>query len=328
MSPRELSAIFNVCNELDFSQTLKFAVRHGVRCGLSSVRVRLRSRVFVLVVTRASGLRMWGGAGTLGGVVSPRSAPRGRWGMDGAHARSAWWCVRRREPCVPRSLRARPPLMAKRRAEPLVCYAPFKRLLREPPPPPRSNVPERRPRNEAAGAGPAAKRKLEEAEAPPGKRPGLRGGSPRGEQSDAAGRRRRRGEPAAPQDERTAEGSDGRRGEEPAAAPVTVRGAGRGGRCRLAARGGPYAEALRYGAAGPAEPRARGRPLRALRPPVVYFLKLRKRCFCLLLSFCSRKAGGRTCLGLLRLQSHPRPKARWKFEGSASHKSALGCVTA
>lgn len=121
------------------------------------------------------------------------------------------------------------PLMAKRRAEPLVCYAPFKRLLREPPPPPRSNVPERRPRNEAAGAGPAAKRKLEEAEAPPGKRPGLRGGSPRGEQSDAAGRRRRRGEPAAPQDERTAEGSDGRRGEEPAAAPVTVRGAGRGG---------------------------------------------------------------------------------------------------
>ncbi|XP_004949223.3 uncharacterized protein C9orf40 homolog isoform X1 [Gallus gallus] len=111
--------------------------------------------------------------------------------------------------------------MAKRRAEPLVCYAPFKRLLREPPPPPRSNVPERRPRNEAAGAGPAAKRKLEEAEAPPGKRPGLRGGSPRGEQSDAAGRRRRRGEPAAPQDERTAEGSDGRRGEEPAAAPVT-----------------------------------------------------------------------------------------------------------
>lgn len=105
-------------------------------------------------------------------------------------------------------------------------------------------------------------------------------------------------------------------------------GAGRGGRCRLATRGGPYAEALRYGAAGPAEPRARGRPLRALRPPVVYFLKLRKRCFCLLLSFCSRKAGGRTCLGLLRLQSHPRPKARWKFEGSASHKSALGCVTA
>lgn len=28
MSPRELSAIFNVCNELDFSQTLKFAAVH------------------------------------------------------------------------------------------------------------------------------------------------------------------------------------------------------------------------------------------------------------------------------------------------------------
>lgn len=119
--------------------------------------------------------------------------------------------------------------MAKRRAEPLVCYAPFKRLLREPPPPPRSSLSERRPRNEAAGAGAAAKRKLEEAEAPPGKRPGLRGGGPRGELSDAAGRRRRRGEPAAPHDGRTAEGSDGRRGEEPAAAPVTTRRAGRGG---------------------------------------------------------------------------------------------------
>uniref|UniRef100_A0A8C2T806 Putative WW-binding domain-containing protein n=1 Tax=Coturnix japonica TaxID=93934 RepID=A0A8C2T806_COTJA len=112
--------------------------------------------------------------------------------------------------------------MAKRRAEPLVCYAPFKRLLREPPL--RSALSERRPRNEAAGAGSAAKRKLEEAEAPPGKRPGLRGGSPRGEQGDAAGRRRRRSEPAASQNERTAEGSDGRRGEEPAAAPVTARG--------------------------------------------------------------------------------------------------------
>lgn len=123
--------------------------------------------------------------------------------------------------------------MAKRRAEPLVCYAPFKRLVREPSPPPRAALPERRPRNEAAGAGPAAKRKLEEAEAPPGKRPGLRGGSPRGEQSDAAGRRRRRGEPTAPQEGRTAEGRDGRRGEEPAAAPVTARRAGRGGAARV-----------------------------------------------------------------------------------------------
>ncbi|XP_021237326.1 uncharacterized protein C9orf40 homolog [Numida meleagris] len=108
--------------------------------------------------------------------------------------------------------------MAKRRAESLVCYAPFKRLLREPPPP-RAALPERRTRNETAGAGPAAKRKLEEAEAPPGKRPGLRGGSPRGEQGDAAGRRRRRGGPAAPQDERTTEGNDGRRAKEPAATP-------------------------------------------------------------------------------------------------------------
>ncbi|XP_065601541.1 uncharacterized protein C9orf40 homolog [Cyrtonyx montezumae] len=106
--------------------------------------------------------------------------------------------------------------MAKRRAEPLLCNAPFKRLLREPPPP-RAALPERRPRSEAAGAGPAAKRKLEEAEAPPGKRPGLRG--LRGEHNDAAGRRRRRGGTAASHDERTTEGSDGGRGEEPAAAP-------------------------------------------------------------------------------------------------------------
>ncbi|XP_054666830.1 uncharacterized protein C9orf40 homolog isoform X2 [Grus americana] len=94
--------------------------------------------------------------------------------------------------------------MAKRRAEPLVCHVPIKRLLREPLP--RAAAPERRPRGEAAGAGPAApKRKLEEAEAPPGKRPGLRGSSPRGEQGEAGGRRRRRGGPAAPQDEQTAE---------------------------------------------------------------------------------------------------------------------------
>ncbi|XP_074992335.1 uncharacterized protein C9orf40 homolog isoform X1 [Calonectris borealis] len=108
--------------------------------------------------------------------------------------------------------------MAKRRAEPLVCHVPIKRFLREPPPP-RAAAPERRPRGEAASAGPAApKRKLEEAEAPPGKRPGLRGSSPRGEQGEAGGRRRRRGGPAAPQDERTAEGRAGGRGKERAAA--------------------------------------------------------------------------------------------------------------
>ncbi|XP_030367588.1 uncharacterized protein C9orf40 homolog [Strigops habroptila] len=107
--------------------------------------------------------------------------------------------------------------MAKRRAEPLVCHVPVKRLLREPPLP-RAAAPERRPRAEGAGAGPAApKRKLEEADAPPGKRPGLRGSSPRGEQGDAGGRRWRRGAAAAPQDERTAEGRAGSQGKERAA---------------------------------------------------------------------------------------------------------------
>ncbi|XP_063176937.1 uncharacterized protein C9orf40 homolog [Chroicocephalus ridibundus] len=109
--------------------------------------------------------------------------------------------------------------MAKRRAEPLLCHVPVKRLLREPPPPPRAAAPERRPRGEEASARPAApKRKLEEAEAPPGKRPGLRGSGPRGEQGDAADRRRRRGGSAAPQDERAAEGCAGGRGKERAAA--------------------------------------------------------------------------------------------------------------
>ncbi|XP_065511750.1 uncharacterized protein C9orf40 homolog [Caloenas nicobarica] len=109
--------------------------------------------------------------------------------------------------------------MAKRRGEPLVCHVPSKRLLREPPPSPaRAAAPERRPRGEAAAASPAApKRKLEEAETPPGKRPGLRGSSPRGEQGDAGGRRRRRGGPAAPQDEQSAEGRAGGRGKERAA---------------------------------------------------------------------------------------------------------------
>ncbi|XP_074668655.1 uncharacterized protein C9orf40 homolog [Strix aluco] len=119
-----------------------------------------------------------------------------------------------------RALRGAPPfrpLMAKRRAEPLVCHVPVKRHLHEPPSP--AAAPERRPRGEAAGAGPAAsKRKLEEAEAPPGKRPGLRGSSPRAEQGDAGVRRRRRGGPAAPQDQRSAEGRAGDRGKERAAA--------------------------------------------------------------------------------------------------------------
>ncbi|KAM6364249.1 uncharacterized protein C9orf40 homolog isoform 2-T2 [Pluvialis apricaria] len=107
--------------------------------------------------------------------------------------------------------------MAKRCAEPLLCHVPIKRLLRELPPSPRAAAPERRPRGEAASAGPAApKRKLEEDEAPPGKRPGLRGSTPRGEQGDAGGRRR--GGPAAPQDERTAEGRAGGGGKERAAA--------------------------------------------------------------------------------------------------------------
>ncbi|XP_061221999.1 uncharacterized protein C9orf40 homolog [Neopsephotus bourkii] len=96
--------------------------------------------------------------------------------------------------------------MAKRHAEPLVCQVPVKRVLRESPLS-RAPVPERRPRAEGAGAGPATpKRKLEEAEAPPGKRPGLRGCSPRGEQGDVGGRRRRRGAAAVPQDLRTEEG--------------------------------------------------------------------------------------------------------------------------
>ncbi|XP_064358604.1 uncharacterized protein C9orf40 homolog [Dromaius novaehollandiae] len=104
--------------------------------------------------------------------------------------------------------------MAKRRAEPLVCHVPFKRRLPEPPP--RAAAPERRPRAEAASAAP--KRQLEEAEAPPGKRPGLRGGSPRAEQGEAAGRRRRRGGPAAPEESQAAAGGAGDRGKERAAA--------------------------------------------------------------------------------------------------------------
>ncbi|XP_064295605.1 uncharacterized protein C9orf40 homolog [Phalacrocorax carbo] len=111
------------------------------------------------------------------------------------------------------------PLMAKRRAEPLVCHVPVKRLPREPPFS-RAVAPERHCRGEAASASPAApKRRLEEAEAPPGKRPAPRGSGPRGEQGEAGGRRRRRGGTVAPQDERTAEGQGaGGRGKERASA--------------------------------------------------------------------------------------------------------------
>ncbi|XP_062456456.1 uncharacterized protein C9orf40 homolog [Rhea pennata] len=99
--------------------------------------------------------------------------------------------------------------MAKRRAEPLVCHVPFKRRLPEPPPrAAAAAAPERRPR-------PAPKRQLEEAEAPPGKRPGLRGGSPRAEPGEAPARRRRREGPAAAPQEA---GGAGGRGKERAAA--------------------------------------------------------------------------------------------------------------
>ncbi|KAM4753078.1 transient receptor potential cation channel subfamily M member 6 [Cyanocitta cristata] len=104
--------------------------------------------------------------------------------------------------------------MAKRRAEPLMCHVPVKRLLREPSLP---RAGERRPRAEPARAGPAApKRPLEEAEAPPGKRLGA--GGPRAQPGDAGGGRRRRGGTAAPQDAPAAEGRAGGRAKERAAA--------------------------------------------------------------------------------------------------------------
>ncbi|XP_054254110.1 uncharacterized protein C9orf40 homolog [Indicator indicator] len=101
--------------------------------------------------------------------------------------------------------------MAKRRAEPLMCHVAIKRLLREAPPPLlRAAAPEQRPRGEGAGACPVApKRKLEETEVPPGKRPGLQGSSPRREKVD--GEDRRRGETTALENERTAEGRGGGR---------------------------------------------------------------------------------------------------------------------
>ncbi|XP_059729829.1 uncharacterized protein C9orf40 homolog isoform X1 [Haemorhous mexicanus] len=105
------------------------------------------------------------------------------------------------------------PLMAKRRAEPLMCHVPVKRLLREPALP---RAGERRPRAELGSTGPAAlKRPLEEAEAPPGKRLGP--GAPRAQPGDASGGRR--GGTVAPQDAPAVEGRAGGRGkEQPAAA--------------------------------------------------------------------------------------------------------------
>ncbi|XP_027742088.1 uncharacterized protein C9orf40 homolog [Empidonax traillii] len=104
--------------------------------------------------------------------------------------------------------------MPKRRAEPLMCHVPVKRLLRAPSVP---RAAERRPRGEAARAGPVApKRPLEEAEAPPGKRPGpSAAGAPPGQ---GGGGGRRHGQPAAPQAERAAKGCAGRQGEEQASA--------------------------------------------------------------------------------------------------------------
>ncbi|XP_064498959.1 uncharacterized protein C9orf40 homolog [Pseudopipra pipra] len=139
----------------------------------------------------------------------PSPAPGG--GGRGAHARS----VRGRGASAggDRELRGAAgarPLMPKRRAEPLMCHVPVKRLLRVPPLP---RAAERRPRSEPARAGPAApKRPLEEAEAPPGKRPGP--SAARAPPGDGEGGWRRRGEPAVPQDERAAEGCAGGRGKE------------------------------------------------------------------------------------------------------------------
>ncbi|XP_030113887.4 uncharacterized protein C9orf40 homolog [Taeniopygia guttata] len=99
--------------------------------------------------------------------------------------------------------------MAKRRAEPLLCHVPVKRLLRDPALP---RAGERRPRAEPGGA---AKRPLEEAEAPPGKRLGP--GAPRAQPGEAGGGRRRRGGTAAAQDAPAAEGRAGGRGKERAA---------------------------------------------------------------------------------------------------------------
>ncbi|CAM5146339.1 unnamed protein product [Natator depressus] len=89
--------------------------------------------------------------------------------------------------------------MAKRHAEPLVCHVPWKRFLPEPSPllrvPGRclGDGPELWSPGRAVSGGPDKKRKLEEAEAPPGKRPGLRGNRPGREPGDPAspgGRRR------------------------------------------------------------------------------------------------------------------------------------------
>ncbi|KAL9821573.1 uncharacterized protein C9orf40 homolog isoform 2-T2 [Geothlypis trichas] len=123
------------------------------------------------------------------------------------------------------------PLMAKRRAEPLMCHVPVKRLLREQALP---RAGERRPRAEPGGAGPAAlKRPLEEAEAPPGKRHGP--GAPRAQPGDTGGGRR--AGTVAPQDAPAAEGRADGRGKERAAAAAAAEVAVRDGPASLARRG-------------------------------------------------------------------------------------------
>ncbi|XP_075581851.1 uncharacterized protein C9orf40 homolog [Pelecanus crispus] len=104
--------------------------------------------------------------------------------------------------------------MAKRRAEPLMGHVPFKSLLCEPSLLlSRAAALERYPQSEETSVSRAVpKRKLEEVEAPPGKRPGLGGNSFWGKQGDV-GDRWRDG-PAESQGQRTAEGGAGGRGKE------------------------------------------------------------------------------------------------------------------
>ncbi|KAM6111504.1 uncharacterized protein C9orf40 homolog [Phoenicopterus ruber ruber] len=104
--------------------------------------------------------------------------------------------------------------MAKRRAEPLMGHVPFKSLLCEPPLLLScATALERSPRSEETSVSRAVlKRKLEEVEAPPGKRPGLGGSNLWGKQGGVGDRWR--GGPAESQGERMAEGGAGGRGKE------------------------------------------------------------------------------------------------------------------
>ncbi|XP_063279624.1 LOW QUALITY PROTEIN: uncharacterized protein C9orf40 homolog [Prinia subflava] len=147
-----------------------------------------------------------------------REAPPGAAALSVARMRAA---ARVRRACSggahePRGAAGARLLMAKRRAEPLMCHVPVKRLLREPALP---RACERRSRAEPGCSGPAAlKRPLEEAEGPPGKRLGP--GAPRAQPGDAGGERRQRGGTAVPQVAPAAEGRAGGRGQDraPAAA--------------------------------------------------------------------------------------------------------------